>query len=270
MDRLSTEPQRRLIERAKAVIADDDQILAAWLVGSFATGQADAFSDVDLHCLVNDEDADWFREHWVDTATAIAGLLVLARPIPGAIGGFCLTPEWLHIDLVIHPRSEVDPHTLAGVNPIYDSSGDLLPKHPNPRVLLEEPYFPEGAITMCLYYLGNLPVGVGRGELVHMHGGIFSWRELLVEVMLAENGIRSRGGKKRLNPYLTDEQRHTLESIPIAGMNMDQILASLHVITREILRRGKALARQTASGWPQGLEDAAMANVERHLGLDFH
>jgi hypothetical protein len=57
--------------------------------------------------------------------------------------------------------------------------------------------------------------------------------------MLAEHGIRSRGGNKRLNPYLTDEQRHVLESIPIAGIDMNEILAYLRVITRQMLRRGK-------------------------------
>lgn len=267
---VGTSPQRDLIERARRVAADEDRILAAWLVGSFATGQADAYSDVDLHCLINDESADWFREHWADTAVAIAGPLVLARSIPGTIGGFCLTPDWLHLDLIMHPRSELDPHTVAGLDPLYDSSGDLLPKQTQPRTIVEEPYFPDRAITLCLYYLGNLPVGVGRGELVHMHGGIFTWRDLLIDVMLAENGIRNRGGNKRLNPYLNDEQRHTLEAIPIAGMDMDQILATLQVITHEILRRGKALAHHTATPWPQDLEDAAIANVERHLGRDFH
>jgi hypothetical protein len=267
---LNPEPQRNLIERAKVVAADDGRILAAWLVGSFATGQADAYSDVDLHCLISDESADWFREHWAETATAMAGPLVLARPIPGTIGGVCLTPDWLHLDLILHARSEFDPHTVAGLEPLYDSSGDLLPKQTKPRTIVEETYFPDRTISLCLYYLGNLPVGVGRGEVVMMHGGVVTWRDLLIEVMLAENGIRNRGGNKRLNPYLTDEQRRTLESIPIPGMHMDHILDYLQVITREILHRGKALALRTATPWPQDLEDAAMANVQRHLGLDFH
>ena len=269
MNGLDVEPQRTLIERAKAVAADDDRILAAWLVGSFATGQADTYSDVDLHCLIRDDRADWFREHWADTATAMAGPLVLARPIPGVIGGVCITPDWQHLDLILHPRSQLDPRTVTGLTPLYDS-GDLLPKHTKPRTIAEEPYFPDRTITLFLYYLGNLPVGVGRGELVHTHGGVFTWRELLIDVMLAENGIRHRGGNKRLNPYLTGEQRQILESMPIPGMEMDQILDYLHMITREILRRGKALARRAATPWPQDLEDAAMANVRRQLGVDFH
>jgi hypothetical protein len=269
LDGLNTEPQRNLIERVKVVAAEDDRILAAWLVGSFATGQADAYSDVDLHCLITDESADWFRTHWTDTATALAGPLVMARRLGGMIGGVCLTPEWLHLDLIMHLRSELDPHTLAGLKPLYDRNGDLLPKQTNPRTVVGEAYFPEDPITLWLYYLGNLPVGVGRGELVFLHGSVVTWRDLLLDVMLAENGIRNRGGNKRLNPYLTDEQRQVLESIPIPGMDMDEILDYLKAITREILHRGKALARRTAASWPQNLEDAAMSNVQRHLGIDF-
>lgn len=269
LDGLTDAPQRNLIERAKTVVADDDRILAAWLVGSYATGQADAYSDVDLHCLISDESADWFREHWADTARELVGPTVLAESLPGMIGGLCLTPDWLHLDLIMHPRSEFDPHNVAGLVPLYDSTGDLLPKHPKPRVVVDKPYFPDQTIKHLLYYLGNLTVGVGRDELIMLHGGIFTWRELLIEVMLAENGVRHRGGKKRLNPYLTDEQRRNLESLSIPGMDMDELLAGLHVLTSEILRRGKALARDTATPWPQDLEDAAMANIRRHLDLDF-
>ena len=244
--------------------------MAAWLVSSFANGLADVYSDVDLHCLISDASAEWFREHWADVAVAMAGPVVLTQPIPGVIGGLAITPDWVHLDLVLHPRSEVDLSTAEGLKPLYDSTGDLLPKRTNPRPIVGEPYFPTRAISTLLYYLGNLPVGVGRGELVHMHGGVFTWRELLVDVMLAENGIRNRGGKKRLNPYLTDDQRHILESLPIPTMDMTQILGCLQAITHEALHRGKALARSTGAPWPQILEDAAMASVDRRLGLDFH
>jgi hypothetical protein len=47
-----------------------------------------------------------------------------------------------------------------------------FPEQTKPRTIVGEPYFPGRTITLCLYYLGNLPVGVGRGELVFMHGSI--------------------------------------------------------------------------------------------------
>lgn len=210
-------PQQRAISRARVALAADTRVLAAWLVGSFATGEADTYSDVDLHCLITDKSADWFRERWQETAVEIVGPVVLARPIRGIIGGYVLTSQWLHLDLIMHPRSTLDPRSVVGLYPIFDRTGDLLPGEPIPLVRRGEPYFPDEAVQLFLYYLGNLPVGIGRGELVHLHGGIFTWREILIEVMLAENGIRIRGGNKRLNPLLTSEQRSVLESLPFRG-----------------------------------------------------
>jgi hypothetical protein len=106
-----------MIDKACAVAAADDRIVAAWLGGSFAAGTADAFSDIDLHCAITDESADWFAGHWTDIAGQITPL-VLAAPIPGVLGGLVITPEWLHVDLVFHRRSQCDPATLTSVRPL--------------------------------------------------------------------------------------------------------------------------------------------------------
>jgi predicted nucleotidyltransferase len=159
-----TAAQRALIERSTEVAATDKRILAAWLVGSFATGTADAFSDVDLHCAVTDDSADWFREHWAEVARKITPL-VLAAPIPGVIGGFTITPEWLHLDVVFHPRAEFDPRRVSGLWPLFDRTGQLLPPQPVPGDDVRgDPYFPAGAVDFDFYLLGNLAVVLGRGS----------------------------------------------------------------------------------------------------------
>lgn len=72
---------------------------------SFASGQADQYSDVDLNCLVSDEDAPWFREHWPMVVQQIVGDVVLAVDLPGLIGGLVLTPSWDHVDFIVHTQS---------------------------------------------------------------------------------------------------------------------------------------------------------------------
>jgi len=52
--------QNNVIARLPEVLQLDDRILAAWLEGSFARGTADAWSDVDLHVAVHDDDWDAF------------------------------------------------------------------------------------------------------------------------------------------------------------------------------------------------------------------
>lgn len=258
-----------LVERAMQVVANEERILAAWLVGSLATNNADASSDVDLHCLITDDSARWFRDNWPQLATQIAGPLVLADALPGVIGGLALTESWLHLDLIMHPRSDLDPRTIRGMAPLFDRTGDLLPAAPVPVEPWGEPFFPQWEVRVFLYHLGNLPIGLERGELIHTHGAIFTWRDLLVQLMLAENGVRDRGGPKRLNPFLRPEQRRFLESIPAAAVHVPEILDALRVIAGEFIRRGTALAARTAAVWPQSLQDAAEANIARHLGTAF-
>jgi hypothetical protein len=45
-----------LLARIVAVLADDQRMVAAWLQGSIAAGTADAWSDLDLHVVVRDDD----------------------------------------------------------------------------------------------------------------------------------------------------------------------------------------------------------------------
>lgn len=52
--------QKCVIESFAAICAQDDRILAAFVGGSFATGTADAFSDVDLYAIVRTDAYDGF------------------------------------------------------------------------------------------------------------------------------------------------------------------------------------------------------------------
>ena len=56
---------------------------------------------------------------------------VLATSLqPPVVGGYAVTPDWIHIDLVFRRRSEFDPATHApGAKPLFDPVGllDALP-----------------------------------------------------------------------------------------------------------------------------------------------
>jgi predicted nucleotidyltransferase len=48
--------------------------LAAYLVGGFAIGKADAWSDVDLQAVVSDEAAEDLKASWPELAGRLAAL----------------------------------------------------------------------------------------------------------------------------------------------------------------------------------------------------
>ena len=80
---VATEVQDALIERARKVLEADDRIIACWLEGSFARGNADAWSDVDMHVVAADENAAAFLAGRKEIVERIAPVLALDDgPLP--------------------------------------------------------------------------------------------------------------------------------------------------------------------------------------------
>ena len=232
----TTAPHEAFVERAREVLEADDRVLAAYLVGGFAVGMGDAFSDVDLQVLVTEESAAELADGWVDLIhriTPTVNIQAFATLDPAAPrqapsgGGLCITPEWLHFDVVFRVAGSIDPHGVEGMMPLFDKAG-LLPSEPTPRAdRRREPFFPDGAVSMFLYMLGNVVAAIGRDEPVPASNGVIMMRDVaLVRLFLAEQGLESTRGNtapgtfpftKRLRRYLTDEQHGILQALPPSG-----------------------------------------------------
>lgn len=269
-------PQEALVARATAVLSGDERILAGWLVGGFAIGDGDAFSDVDLQCSVADEAVEDLTESWVKVANAIAPTVRIS-PFPGGIGGTCITPEWLHFDIVFNPRSALDPSTVEGMMPLFDKAA-ILPPGPVPRPDRRgDPFFPTAAVDMFLYMLGNMVSVVGRDEVIPGSNGVIMVRDIaLVGLLLAEQGLRttrehSFGNPfpftKRLRRYLTDEQNQVLESLPPLEATWDSIIDNYVALARVFLPRARRLAARTGAAWPGEYEAATIDFFEQMLGV---
>jgi predicted nucleotidyltransferase len=260
-----------VIERARTLLPEDERILAVYLVGSHGTGEADEFSDVDVHCVVTDESASWFEQHWTEPLATIAGPTVLADGLPGLIGGLGITADWLHVDLFFQPLATFDRLQYDGVRVLFDRdgtlfpSGDQAPKGSRPGT----PYWPERAVTLFFYFLGNLVTVLGRDERIVANQGLGITRDQLIALMLAERGVRRTGGAKRLNALLSPDQRRCLENLPWAGHNPADLVAANQYLCREFIRRGTALAALTGTPWPTAFVDATLARLRHHFGVEF-
>lgn len=102
-----------LIDRLHEQLAGDTRVVAAWLHGSIGRGDGDAWSDIDLVVLIED---DRYAEFWADRQTlfnAIGQSVFQQHPIPGnsmvSGGGFQLTvfAGPVEIDWTIAPASGV-------------------------------------------------------------------------------------------------------------------------------------------------------------------
>jgi hypothetical protein len=261
----SVTAQLALIDRARSVLRAEPRVLAAWLAGSHARGEADAYSDVDIHCLIADEDAGWFTEHWQEIAGAIMPA-EMQHGLAGLIGGVCVSGDWLHLDLFFYPRSSFDPATIEKCAPLFDRTGAFdatRPTRPKP------PEISTRTFESFLYIMGQLVVTLGRGEHLVALSGVTAIRDaFLVPLFLAESGSARRGGAKRLNPYLTAEQRAFLESVPAAAADRESILAAIAPMAAEYLRRARAYAATHGIEWPGRFEASTVAHLRHHLGLE--
>lgn len=145
--------------------------------------------------------------------------------------------------------------------------GLLADAPPAPPVQVE-PRFPRETVDWFFYMLGNIVTVVGRDDAALAMLGVLTVRDTcLVPLLLAERGIQRRGGMKRLNYWLSDEQRAVVESLPPLAPTVDSVVdAQLH-LARIFIARGRALAERLDAEWPEELEAATIAHVEQGLGV---
>jgi hypothetical protein len=124
-----TARHERLLADLERHARADERIRAAWLEGSFATGTADAGSDLDLHLAVTDETFDSFcadARGWVEEVRESVGYLSIAFG-PRRMFGFSLR-DWMRLDLFVEPMSRVgEPARPVTPRMLFDRDG-LEPK----------------------------------------------------------------------------------------------------------------------------------------------
>ena len=246
----------------------------------------DAFSDVDLQVLVADAAADELANSWTDLIHRITptvqiqllGTLNPATPRQGPIaGGLCITPDWLHFDIVFRAAGTIDAHAVEGMVPLFDKAG-LLPSAPTLRPDRRlDPFYPEGVVSFFLYMLGNVVAAIGRDEPVPASNGVIMMRDIgVVGLFLAEPGLATTREHtfgnpfpftKRLRRYLTDEQHAVLETLPPVAVSLDSAIDGYVALAEVFLPRAEHLAEVTGATWPAEYAHATVAHFERAVGV---
>jgi hypothetical protein len=272
----TTAPHEALIQKAIEVFRQDDRVLAAYLVGGFAVGSGDAWSDVDLQCTIRDDAQESIKDSWRALVHAIAPTAYI-QPFGFGVGGMCITPDWLHFDVVFNPLSAIDPKTVEGMVPLLDKEG-VLPAAPVPRPSRQgNPFLPLPAVQHFLYMLGNVVSVIGRNEMIPASNGVILVRDIdLVTLLLAEQGWTStrehtQGNPfpftKRLRGYLTDEQNTLLLSLPPLVATIDSVIDGYVALAQAFLPRARRLAMETGTPWLFDYEAASVGYFERSLGV---
>ncbi len=257
--------QRAFLDRLTAVLRADERIRAAWVTGSLARGLADAYSDVDVLIAVRDADFRDFVERWRDLLDRVSPTVLARRigpddaPILNAI-----TPDWVRFDIVIHPAANPRPRAGAA-ELLFDRDGidERVRAVPAPQrdPLARLPFLVEEFIRG----LGLLPIVIGRDELLVAMFGVAILRNHLIDLLLLENGVE-RGGAKRVNPLLTEEQRRALANLPPESPTHESLIEVHLAYARLFLPRARRLLAEHGLPYPEAFERATFAYLRRTLG----
>lgn len=259
------EMQARFIDDICRRIVDDTRIDAAWLEGSFGRGDADRYSDVDLHLLTTPEHADMLQAQLESMLRDLRPLVLYKVMFDGAMVN-ALTDEGLRLDVWLH----------SGATYAIDSRRSRI-LHARPGALTEKgaPPPPTPAtpalrlaeqIAEFWRCIAMLPVVIGRNELIVGHMGLTVEQGILVNVLLDGDAIPRDAGVKKLNPFLPEPLRAAIEAaLDMPGLTPAALVAAHMGLARIMQVHGPRIAAQHSFAYPADLEASATAYVTREL-----
>jgi predicted nucleotidyltransferase len=257
--------QHAFLERLTAGLREDARVVAAWVIGSLASGGGDTYSDIDLLVAVRDEDfaavvADWPLLLDRLTPTVFAQRLGAADKLTIT----AITPEWQRFDITLASAADSRPHGYQ-VAPLFTRAADAAPFTFSPTPpRLDWDRLP--ALTGdFLRVLGLLPVAVGREEFIVGLTPVMLLRSYLIDLYLLDNGA-PRTGAKRLNERLTIEQRRALTALPPLAPTRDSVVAGHLALARLFLPCARQLAAEHGVAHPDAFERATLAHLRRTMG----
>ena len=258
--------QRRCIVDARGLLPTLPGVQAVWLAGSLARGDGDRFSDVDLQCLIASDALPYWRTHWSDVVARLIGRLTLARTINDSIvGGFCLNSDWHHVDLILHTQGQFS--CPVHYRTLHDPDGFL--HNASDSVTLDQEMTVGDMSEFVFYLFGSLATLIGRNELILAQNSVLTLRQWLIRLMFLENNRSPVGGGRRLNKFLSADQRRLVQEAGAALHSMRDIQVATARLFDEFATRAQQLAVQDGSEFPVVMRDLAEHRLRLTVGADW-
>ena len=246
----------------------DPHLLAAWVKGSQARGDADRHSDIDLHLLVSPDQAETFRK-------AVQGWLAELYPV---VRFHRLHPDWysavfqvapgtlIGLDLFLEPR-EAPGLTRGHERLLWDRTASLTIREDAPPELETLRRELDVAVRYFWTLFLHLP-GIERGEVIPAVARLSHLTGQLVIVCGLGRGLQRRVGENRGNGLLNEDERRAIEAALALPTADAQALVRAHLTLAGLMQdRGRAAAETLGAPYPEELETAVLAHVNRELAL---
>lgn len=260
--------QQALIARIVEALGPDPRINALFLSGSFGTGTADRFSDVDLLAIADPVEHEALATDWRMTLEAIAPIVHYNR-LPHALVLNAITDDWQRVDLHIANRDHLAHTAQDALKPLIDREHlhtALLPTTPIPA---PHPGRVTGIVTEFIRILGLLPVAIGRGEVELMTVGTGFLRRFLTDLLVIEVNPRIPGGMLHLSRVLDPARMAILAAVPLPQLTVNSAIESNLALARAFMPRAKTLYATLGLDWPHAFETATRRHLQRTLPTQY-
>ena len=257
----------KVIDGLHNALRDAPGVRALFLSGSFATGHADAWSDLDFVMIAENGASDEVAALW-RRAIECTGKIVLwwdRMTAPVLINA--ITEDWTRTDVVILKPDQIGRYSQQSLKTVFDHDGiydSLPPSHPGPA---NTPARFRYQVEEFIRILGLLHLADGREEYINGVLGIFHLRNKLVDLMIEETDMHPRGGILHLNRLITEDQKKVLTALPAPEATRAAMIDGHMAYAAAYLPRARKHARDIGADWPEDFEAATWAKLAETLGV---
>jgi hypothetical protein len=245
-------PQLALLERVTAVLKADGRVRAAFLRGSFYSGQPDLYSDLDVFAVVEISDVEAFFEQGRAVLAEVGQLICVSQGDTNPPTLRALFPGPMRVDLSVVAIENIPPY--EGWRVLFDTNG-VLETRPRPPETAD-PLQPEHVAAVCDQFWWNLFNSIGQLKRGHLWMALYQLdqcRSTLAQMM------RWRRDTDRpverfidLEQHLTAEDQQALAQT-LADYDLRQIAAALLCAADAFDPAGREVAGRLDAVYPTEL-----------------
>lgn len=246
----------------------DSRIEAAWLGGSYGRGEADRYSDVDLHLLLA-AGGGGFREGMEAWLNSLRPLVLYKLLFEGRMVN-ALTADGVRLDVWMYDQAPgID---RAQTRLLFDRRGQVQNQPaPAAKAAADDAATAaalRGQIEEFWRCIALTPTVIGRGERLVSWRGLAVEFDLVLDILLRGHAIVRDVGPKRLNGLLPPALREELEAaFSLQGLSPASLAGAHLALAGIVHRHGPQLAARRQFDYPAPLETAVMRYVLEELRL---
>jgi predicted nucleotidyltransferase len=261
--------QSGLIERITSVSRDLERAGSAFLGGSYGRGEADTVSDVDVYVVVAGQDDIPHMLTELSNNLAKVQPILFANVLPNARTINAITQEWLRFDFTVLTQQEIVFFAQNQLKPLFDRLGVFAKMRPAAEYsrnlsadgLLE-------IVNEFIRVLGLSMVVNGRDDVITAQTGTNLLRDMLIRVMVFENGGQPQRGALSAKRNLTPSQYSALTALPSLEATWPSVFARSKALAEQFFPRARSLANELGAKWPDEFQRVTLELLRAKLGLN--